>query len=231
MPACSACFACRCACRPGSPPPTLHCRLHSCPLPSSPCPCSSPEAQPLESPLEHLPPPPRDSVDAAGAAGSGIAFVVDAEVPLLACLLLACLLPAADVSARRPAPAALLEHRFTLSGTLSPQVTGYLMMGALTPNCKKHSGKTHWRPRQAAPGARAAAFAGACCFTPTTSRRTRRALLPPSHPRCAAAVTLFEGGRVYGADVINELIEELHTSVEMSVGFEGEMRALVDYAR
>lgn len=36
---------------------------------------------------------------------------------------------------------------------------------------------------------------------------------------------------MYGADVINELISELHASVEMSVGFEGEMRALVDYAR
>lgn len=27
------------------------------------------------------------------------------------------------------------------------------------------------------------------------------------------AVTLFEGGRVYGQDVINELIDELHASV------------------
>jgi hypothetical protein len=36
---------------------------------------------------------------------------------------------------------------------------------------------------------------------------------------------------VYGADVINELIEELHTSVEMSAGFEGEMKSLVAYAR
>jgi hypothetical protein len=51
--------------------------------------------------------------------------------------------------------------------------------------------------------------------------------LPPS----LLSVTLFEGGRVYGADVINELIEELHTSVEMSAGFEGEMKSLVAYAR
>lgn len=77
----------------------------------------------------------------ASSGGSGIAFVVDAEV------------------------------------------TGYLMMGALTPNCKKHS------------------------------------------------VTLFEGGRVYGAEVIAELIEELHASVAMSEGFEGEMKNLVSYAR
>ncbi|PSC69009.1 puromycin-sensitive aminopeptidase isoform X1 [Micractinium conductrix] len=85
--------------------------------------------------------PTPEAHDDSGAGGSGIAFVVDAEV------------------------------------------TGYLMMGALTPNCKKHS------------------------------------------------VTLFEGGRVYGADVINELIEELHTSVAMSEGFEGEMKNLVAYAR
>ena len=47
----------------------------------------------------------------------------------------------------------------------------------------------------------------------------------------AYAVTLFEGGRVYGADVINELIDELHASVAMSEGFEGEMKNLVNYAR
>lgn len=47
----------------------------------------------------------------------------------------------------------------------------------------------------------------------------------------AAAVTLFEGGRVYGAEVIAELIEELHASVAMSEGFEGEMKNLVAYAR
>jgi hypothetical protein len=46
-----------------------------------------------------------------------------------------------------------------------------------------------------------------------------------------AAVTLFEGGRVYGADVIAELVEELHASVALGEGFEGEMRSLVDYAR
>lgn len=54
-------------------------------------------------------------------------------------------------------------------------VTGYLMMGALTPEVKKHS------------------------------------------------VTLFEGGRVYGASVINELIDGLQSSVEISKDFEGEM--------
>eukprot|EP00887_Chlorella_sp_A99_P002714 scaffold6.g2714.t1 len=63
------------------------------------------------------------------------------------------------------------------------EVTGYLMMGALTPGCKKHS------------------------------------------------VTLFEGGRVYGADVLAELLSELRASVEMSAGFEGEMRSLAGYAR
>ena len=63
------------------------------------------------------------------------------------------------------------------------EVTGYLMMGALTPGCKKHS------------------------------------------------VTLFEGGRVYGAEVISELLAELHASVEMTAGFEGEMRSLAGYAR
>lgn len=49
--------------------------------------------------------------------------------------------------------------------------------------------------------------------------------------RFSAAVTLFEGGRVYGAEVIAELIEELHASVAMSEGFEGEMKNLVSYAR
>lgn len=44
-------------------------------------------------------------------------------------------------------------------------------------------------------------------------------------------MTLFEGGRVYGADVISELIFELHASVAMSEGFEGEMKTLANYAR
>jgi hypothetical protein len=54
---------------------------------------------------------------------------------------------------------------------------------------------------------------------------------PVSNLPTTSAVTLFEGGRVYGAEVIAELIEELHASVEMSQGFEGEMKSLVDYAR
>ena len=62
------------------------------------------------------------------------------------------------------------------------QVTGFLMMGALTPAVKKHS------------------------------------------------VTLFEGGRVYGTQVINELVEELKSSVEMASQFEGEMAALAGTA-
>lgn len=59
----------------------------------------------------------------------------------------------------------------------------------------------------------------------------QRSLHDSPPPRVCPAVTLFEGGRVYGADVIAELIEELHASVEMAAGFEGEMRALVEYAR
>ena len=39
-------------------------------------------------------------------------------------------------------------------------------------------------------------------------------------------MTLFEGGRVYGAGVIDELIRGLESSVEMSKDFEGEMLAL-----
>lgn len=62
------------------------------------------------------------------------------------------------------------------------EVTGFLMMGALTPAVKKHS------------------------------------------------VTLFEGGRVYGSQVINELVEELRASVAMAAGFEGEMAALANTA-
>ncbi|KAI3436452.1 hypothetical protein D9Q98_005869 [Chlorella vulgaris] len=101
----------------------------------------SPEVGPIDSPKEGSFHGGELAGGGGAAGGTGIAFVVDAEV------------------------------------------TGYLMMGALTPNCKKHS------------------------------------------------VTLFEGGRVYGAEVIAELIEELHASVEMSQGFEGEMKSLVDYAR
>jgi len=63
------------------------------------------------------------------------------------------------------------------------EITGFLMMGALTPNCKKHS------------------------------------------------VTLFEGGRVYGKKVMEELISELTASVKMASDFEGEMKALVNYAK
>lgn len=62
--------------------------------------------------------------------------------------------------------------------------------------------------------------------TPLSPSKLKKAKSPP-----AAAVTLFEGGRVYGADVISELIFELHASVAMAEGFEGEMKALVDYAR
>jgi FAM91 C-terminus/FAM91 N-terminus len=62
------------------------------------------------------------------------------------------------------------------------EVTGFLMMGALTPAVKKHS------------------------------------------------VTLFEGGRVYGTQVINELVEELKASVELAAGFEGEMAMLAGTA-
>ncbi len=36
---------------------------------------------------------------------------------------------------------------------------------------------------------------------------------------------------MYGSDVIDELIRELHASVELSQGFEGEMKNLANYAR
>ncbi|CAK0785595.1 hypothetical protein CVIRNUC_008805 [Coccomyxa viridis] len=45
------------------------------------------------------------------------------------------------------------------------------------------------------------------------------------------SVTLFEGGRVTGAEVIAELITELDASVEAAAGFEGEMQRLSGYAR
>ncbi|BDA48371.1 Protein FAM91A1 [Coccomyxa sp. Obi] len=45
------------------------------------------------------------------------------------------------------------------------------------------------------------------------------------------SVTLFEGGRVTGAEVISELIFELDASVEAASGFEGEMQRLAGYAR
>ncbi|KAK9836344.1 hypothetical protein WJX81_007135 [Elliptochloris bilobata] len=40
------------------------------------------------------------------------------------------------------------------------------------------------------------------------------------------AVTLFEGGRVAGAEVVAELVRELEASAEAAAGFEGEMREL-----
>jgi hypothetical protein len=58
------------------------------------------------------------------------------------------------------------------------EITGFLMMGALTPDVKRHS------------------------------------------------VTLFEGGRVYGMEVIQELVQALDDSVEIAKDFEGEMAAL-----
>lgn len=58
------------------------------------------------------------------------------------------------------------------------EVTGFLMMGALTPAVKKH------------------------------------------------AVTLFEGGRIHGNSVIDELMRELQLSTSMAADFEGEMAEL-----
>jgi hypothetical protein len=58
------------------------------------------------------------------------------------------------------------------------EVTGFLMMGALTPGVKKH------------------------------------------------AVTLFEGGRIHGNSVIDELLQELRVSTSMAASFEGEMAHL-----
>lgn len=63
------------------------------------------------------------------------------------------------------------------------EVTGYLMMGALSPALKKHS------------------------------------------------VTLFEGGRITGAEAVAELQAELLASVEAADAFEGEMKHLAGYAR
>ncbi len=70
------------------------------------------------------------------------------------------------------------EPRRSTAFVVDAAITGVLMMGALTPEVKKHS------------------------------------------------VTLFEGGRVYGAGVIDELVRGLESSVELSEGFEGEMRQL-----
>ena len=69
-----------------------------------------------------------------------------------------------------------------LAFVVDSDVTGFLMMGALTPEVKKHS------------------------------------------------VTLFEGGRVYGAAVISELIGALDASVEIAKEFEGEMASLAEVA-
>ena len=39
------------------------------------------------------------------------------------------------------------------------------------------------------------------------------------------------GGRVTGAEVIAEMIQELFTSADMGAQFEGDMRRLASYAR
>jgi hypothetical protein len=70
------------------------------------------------------------------------------------------------------------RDRKSIALVVDSAVTGFLMMGALTPEVKKHS------------------------------------------------VTLFEGGRVYGAGVIDELVRGLEASIEMSRDFEGEMLEL-----
>ena len=70
------------------------------------------------------------------------------------------------------------EPKRSTAFVVDSAITGFLMMGALTPEVKKHS------------------------------------------------VTLFEGGRVYGAGVIDELVRGLESSVKLSEGFEGEMRQL-----
>ena len=106
------------------------------------------------------------------------------------------------------------------------------MMGALTPNCKKHSGAALLPLLQRAEGSLQRAAVVRRCLRGWGAHRWTQPPTPLSlRSGRSPTVTLFEGGRVYGTDVINELIAELHASVEMSAGFEGEMRALADYAR
>jgi len=90
---------------------------------------------------------------------------------------------AADASFANTGDAAGFENENGgVALVVDAEVTGFLMMGALTPAVKKHS------------------------------------------------VTLFEGGRVYGTHVINELVEELKASVDLAAGFEGEMAMLAGTA-
>jgi len=70
------------------------------------------------------------------------------------------------------------KSKGSVAFVVDSEITGFLMMGALTPDVKRHS------------------------------------------------VTLFEGGRVYGTEVIQELIQALDDSVEIAKDFEGEMASL-----
>ena len=91
----------------------------------------------------------------------------------------------ADSLSSPVSPGAETEKKYvkSVAFVVDSAITGYLMMGALNPEVKKHS------------------------------------------------VTLFEGGRVYGASVILELINGLQSSLDMSKDFEGEMLDLAATAR
>ena len=111
------------------------------------------------------------------------------------------------------------------------EVTGLLMMGALSPGLKRHS---------------VSLFEGAAPRQAWCRLWMRSAWMWFTQPcRCAlpgigfltattaaqAACTCCAGGRVTGADSIAEMIRELHLSVDAGSGFEGEMARLSSYSR
>ncbi len=126
------------------------------------------------------------------------------------------------------------------------EVTGYLMMGALSPGLKKHSVTLF--------EGRVVVVVGVCvcvvvcnrvshalcfqctmlCVLPLTPTHTH--ICTPSHthtctPSHTHSHTPVSGGRITGVDVIQELYDELLVSIGAAAQFEGEMKHLAEYAR
>ncbi len=199
------------------------------------------EASPLESAHEAAEGGAAAAGGGGGSeGGTGVAFVVDAEASagvhleaLLWCLLLQQWLLCSQLGHM---PSCTLKGRVAAAGMLHQHGTAFVTRpaqqkhllplqppagdrlpddGSPDPQLQEAFRWAHTpagRPATATYACdtwHAAWFAGCVRLNNSSMGST-----PPPLPRLASrAVTLFEGGRVYGQDVINELIDELHASV------------------